>query len=158
MEQLNLNPNNPREIKKETFIKLKKSLKEFSQMLDIRPIVYDETNTILGGNMRYKALQELETEGFEVKDSWFKCVTNLTEEQKKEFIIKDNIAFGEWDYDALANEWSDLPLGEWGIDIGKWADEIIGDVNKEIDTNELGKDLDIECPKCHFKFKKDVQL
>ena len=57
MEQLNLNPNNPREIKKETFIKLKKSLKEFSQMLDIRPIVYDETNTILGGNMRYKALQ-----------------------------------------------------------------------------------------------------
>lgn len=51
-----------------------------------------------------------------------------------------------------------MPLGEWGIDIGKWADEIIGDVNKEIDTNELGKDLDIECPKCHFKFKKDVQL
>ena len=86
-------------------------------MMDIRPIVYDENNVILGGNMRYRALQELETEGLEVKDSWFLNVKDLTEQQKKEFIIKDNVGFGEWDYDILANEWDSLPLDEWGLSV-----------------------------------------
>ena len=91
-------------------------------MLDIRPIVYDETNTILGGNMRYKALEVLELEGFEVKDNWFKCVKDLTEKEKKEFIIKDNVPFGDWDWDTLLMN-GDLPLNDWGLDISKWTDE-----------------------------------
>jgi hypothetical protein len=137
MKELILNPNNPREIKKDVFEKLKRSLLDFPQMLDIRPIVYDEKNIILGGNMRYKALQELDREGFEVKDTWFKNVTDLTEKQKKEFVIKDNVAFGEWDYDALANEWSDLPLEEWGINTDAWGATIIDDMSLEDKDHEF---------------------
>lgn len=137
MEQLNLNPNNPRIIKKESFEKLKKSIKEFPQMLDIRPIIYDETSTILGGNMRYRALQELEKEGLEIKDSWFKNVNDLTEEQKKEFVIKDNVPFGDWDYDVLANEWSDLPLDDWGVDTTQWDNnEVVEDEPPEVSDEE----------------------
>lgn len=139
MKELILNPNNPREIKKDVFEKLKRSLKDFPQMLDIRPIVYDETNTILGGNMRYKALQELEKEGLAIKDSWFKNVTDLTEEQKKEFIIKDNVAFGEWDYNALANEWDDLPLNDWGLDLPDADIGIIEDMSLEDKDHEFAQ-------------------
>ena len=115
MIKLILNPDNPRTITKDKFEKLKKSIKEFPRMLDLRPIIYDESLVILGGNMRYKALEELEAEGLEIKDNWFLSVKDLTEVQKKEFVVKDNVPFGDWDWDILANEWSDLPLADWGL-------------------------------------------
>lgn len=94
--------NNPRQINQKDFEKLKKSLKEFPEMKEIREVVIDENNRILGGHMRVKALLELGE-----KTVWVKQVFGLTEEQKNGFVIKDNIANGEWDMDILANEWSD---------------------------------------------------
>jgi len=154
LNKLKLNPNNPRLIKDEAFERLKKKIKEFPQMLEKRPIVYDESFIVLGGNMRLRALRELVKEGLKIKDNYFVCAKGWTEEQKRSFIINDNLADGEWDYDLLANEWGDLPLGEWGIDPIKWS-ENLENVNKEIDINNLGENLDIECPRCHFKFKKE---
>jgi len=122
-EKLKINPNNPRTIKGDKFEKLKKSIKEFPQMLKLRPIVYDDSYIVLGGNMRLRALQELKNDGFEVLDGYFIKAEDLSEERKKEFIIKDNVPFGEWDDDMLANEWSDLPLEEWGIDTSGWSDK-----------------------------------
>tara|TARA_R100000278_G_scaffold123250_1_gene112258 strand:+ start:3223 stop:3939 length:717 start_codon:yes stop_codon:yes gene_type:complete len=108
------NPNNPRYINKEKFKKLVKSLKDLPSMLDVRPIVVDENMIVLGGNMRLKALKEA---GFtEVK---IHQVKNWSEEQKKEFIIKDNSSFGEWDWDILANEWDLDLLDDWGLDLNK---------------------------------------
>lgn len=103
---------NPRQINQKDFEKLKKSLKEFPEMKEIREVVIDENNRILGGHMRVKALKELGE-----KTVYVKQVFGLTEEQKNEFVIKDNIANGEWDMDELANSWSDLPLDEWGLEI-----------------------------------------
>jgi DNA modification methylase len=134
LSKLQVNPNNPRTITSDKFLKLKKSLREFPSMLELRPIIYDENNIVLGGNMRLKALQELEQEGVEIKESWFKKTSELTEEQKREFIIKDNVPFGEWDEDLLANEWSDLPLDEWGVDTAGWkSNEVIEDEPPEVE-------------------------
>lgn len=126
MIQLTPNPNNPRTITKDKFEKLKKSIREFPKMLDLRPIIYDENLVILGGNMRYKALEELEREGFEIKDNWFLNVNDLTETQKKEFIVKDNVPFGDWDWDILANEWGELELENWGLDLPKNTERLSG--------------------------------
>lgn len=115
---------NPRQIKKDDFERLKKSLKEFPEMLDVREIVIDEDGAILGGNQRYKALlANGETE------ATVKQVVGWSEAKKREFVIKDNIANGEWDMDTLANQWDDLPLNEWGMEID-WEepkDEIVED-------------------------------
>ena len=135
MIKLTLNPDNPRTITKDKFEKLKKSIKKFPRMLDLRPIIYDENLVILGGNMRYKALCDLEVEGMEIKDNWFISVNDLTPEQKKEFIVKDNVPFGDWDWDILANEWSDLPLGDWGLNTYK--------IDDPIDVNELWKEAEM---------------
>ena len=94
------NPNNPRVIKDDKFKKLVQSIKDFPKMLELRPIVIDEDNVVLGGNMRLRALQELGTKEVPVL-----YANDLTEEQKKEFIIKDNVGFGEWEWEQLANEW-----------------------------------------------------
>ena len=117
------NPNNPRLVKDDKFSKLCNSLKEFGEkMMPLRPIVIDENNIILGGNMRYKALKEI---GFkEVPESWIKQAKNLTEEEKKEFIIKDNVGFGAWDWDTLANEWDSEELEKWGLDIPDFEEDI----------------------------------
>ena len=112
------NKDNPRLIKDENFKKLVKSIKEFPQMLNIRPIVVNEENIVLGGNMRLKACKEAG-----LKEVPIMKASNLTAEQQREFIIKDNVGFGEWDWDILANEWDELQLQEWGIDIpikGDW--------------------------------------
>ena len=110
--EIKLNPDNPRTISKKDMALLVKSLKDFPEMLKLREIVVDETMTILGGNMRYLALQK-----FGAKECVAKIVTGLTHEQKREFVIKDNGGFGSWDMDALANEWGDLPLVDWGVDL-----------------------------------------
>ena len=88
-------------------------------MLSLRPLVIDENNVVLGGNMRLKALQEL---GFtEVDEAWVKRSSDLTEDEKKRFIIADNVAFGQWDWDTLANDWDVVDLEAWGLEIPGWA-------------------------------------
>ncbi len=104
------NTSNPRFIGKDKFKKLVKSLKEFPEMLKLRPIVVDDNNIILGGNMRYKAAVELG-----MKEIWVIQADDLSEKQKQEFIIKDNVGFGEWDWDILANDWDVKKLEDWGL-------------------------------------------
>jgi DNA modification methylase len=106
------NPKNPRLIKDDKFRKLVKSIQEFPQMLELRPIVVDENNIVLGGNMRLKACKEAG-----LKEVYIVKAENLTEQQKDEFIVKDNVGFGEWDWDILANEWDTEKLDEWGLDL-----------------------------------------
>lgn len=101
---------NPRTISKKDFATLKKSLKDFPSMLEVREIVVDENGVILGGNQRYKGLMALGKTKIKVKK-----VTGWTDEEKREFVIKDNIANGEWDTDRLANEWDKTKLEEWGL-------------------------------------------
>jgi DNA modification methylase len=109
--KIKLNPNNPRIIKDDKFKKLVQSIKDFPEMLDIRPIVVNKDGIILGGNMRFKACLEAG-----IKEPPYKVV-DLTEEQQKEFLIKDNVSGGEWDWDALANEWDVEQLDSWGLDM-----------------------------------------
>ena len=160
LHELKLNPKNPRTISKKDFEALKKSIKEFPEMLEKRRIVYDETKTVLGGNMRLRALLELEAEGFEIKDDYFQSAEGWTEKQKMEFVIKDNVERGAWDDDVLANEWDDLPLEEWGIDTKGWdSEELIEDeapeVSQEEPVSKLGEVYQlgrwIYCPKCKKK-------
>ncbi len=106
------NPSNPRIIKDDKFKKLVKSIQEFPQMLDLRPIVVDANMVVLGGNMRLKACVAAG-----LKEVPIVVADNLTEEQQAEFIIKDNVGFGEWDWDLLANEWDEQLLQEWGLDL-----------------------------------------
>ncbi len=116
------NPKNPRLIKDDKFKKLVKSIQEFPDMLNKRPlIVFTDTDgkyVVLGGNMRLKALKELNYKEVPIilADEW-------TEEQKAEFLIKDNVGFGEWDWDSLANEWDAEKLDEWGLDLPIIMDE-----------------------------------
>jgi DNA modification methylase len=112
INEIKPNPNNPRIIKDDKFKKLVKSIQDFPQMLELRPIVIDENNIVLGGNMRLKACIEAG-----LKDVPVKQAKELTEEQKKEFIVKDNVGYGEWDWDDLANNWDEQLLTEWGLDI-----------------------------------------
>ncbi len=106
------NQNNPRLIKDDKFKKLVQSIKDFPQMLAIRPIVVNADMTVLGGNMRLKACKDAGLEKVPVI-----MANDLTEEQQKEFIIKDNVGFGEWDWEMIANEWDAEQLTEWGLDI-----------------------------------------
>ena len=109
------NPNNPRIIRNEKFEKLKRSIEEFPEMMELRPIVIDETNTIIGGNMRFRALQELGKK--EVSNNWIKKASELTEDQKKRFVITDNASFGEWEWGALKSDWDLDFVADWGVDI-----------------------------------------
>lgn len=119
IDNLKPNPKNPRTISKGEFEKLKNKIKAFPQMLEKRPIVY-VGDIVLGGNQRLRAVKELMQEGFKVKDSYFSDASDWTEEQKQQFIITDNISDGEWDMDMIANEWSGLPLEEWGMNPADW--------------------------------------
>ena len=114
------NPNNPRIIKNDKFKKLVKSIQEFPEMLKLRPIVVDEDMMVLGGNMRLKASKDAG-----LKEVWIEVAEGLTEEQKQEFIVKDNVGFGEWEWDMLANEWDSVQLSEWGLDVWENHDDTI---------------------------------
>jgi hypothetical protein len=107
------NTSNPRIIKDDKFKKLVKSIKEFPEMLNLRPIVVDKDMVVLGGNMRLKACQAAG-----LKEVPIIVADQLTPEQQAEFIIKDNVGFGEWDWDILANEWDAALMTDWGLDIG----------------------------------------
>tara|TARA_R110000803_G_scaffold25845_3_gene61716 strand:+ start:2714 stop:3292 length:579 start_codon:yes stop_codon:yes gene_type:complete len=130
---LKSNESNPRLIKEAKFKKLVKSIKEFPEMLELRPIVVDEQMVILGGNMRYKACQEVG-----LKEVYIKVAKGLSDEQKKEFIVKDNVGFGEWDWNLLGNEWNNIKLGEWGMDV--WQPEEAVDYSV-LDDLDLGGSL-----------------
>jgi ParB-like chromosome segregation protein Spo0J len=106
------NPNNPRIIKDDKFAKLVKSINEFPQMLNLRPIVVNDDMVVLGGNMRLKACKEAG-----LKEIPIIKASELTEEQQKEFIVKDNVGYGEWDWNDLANNWDSEQLIDWGLDI-----------------------------------------
>ena len=105
------NGNNPRLIKDSKFKKLVTSIKEFPEMLKLRPIVVNSDMVVLGGNMRLKACKEAG-----LKEVYILKADDLTEEQEKEFIVKDNVGFGEWDWDILGNEWNVKQLEDWGLD------------------------------------------
>ena len=119
INELKPNESNPRIIKDGKFKKLVKSIKDFPEMLELRPIVIAEDNIILGGNMRYRACIEAG-----LKDVPVKIAKGLTEEQKQEFIVKDNVGFGEWEWDMLGNEWDNVKLGEWGLDVWQPEEDI----------------------------------
>ena len=106
------NPNNPRVIKDDKFKKLVKSITDFPQMLELRPIVVNDEMIVLGGNMRLKALEHLG-----IEETYIIKAGDLTDKQEQEFIIKDNVGYGEWDWDQLANEWDVQDLDEWGLDL-----------------------------------------
>jgi ParB-like chromosome segregation protein Spo0J len=122
LKDIKPNPNNPRVLRDDKFQKLKQSITEFPKMLALRPMVIDENNVVLGGNMRLRALQEL---GFtDVEEAWVKRSSDLTEDEKKRFIIADNVAFGEWDWDTLANDWEVVDLEAWGLEIPQFNQDI----------------------------------
>jgi len=112
IEDVKLNDDNPRTIKEVKFKQLVKSLQEFPEMLEIRPIVVDEEMIVLGGNMRLRACISAGLSEVDIIQ-----VKGLTDEQKREFIVKDNVGYGEWDWDILANEWDVEKLADWGLDI-----------------------------------------
>jgi len=135
INEVKSNPNNPRIIKDDKFKKLVASIKELPQMLELRPIVVNEDMVVLGGNMRLKACKEAG-----LKEIPIIKASELTEEQQRAFIIKDNVGFGEWDWDALANEWDAEQLEEWGLDVpnleGVELDAVEDDFEADADAIE----------------------
>jgi len=132
ISQIKPNPENPRIIKDHKFKQLVESIKSFPQMLELRPIVIDENNIVLGGNMRLKACTEAG-----LTDVPVIYAKDLTEKQKKEFIIKDNVGYGEWDWDDLANNWDEQLLTEWGLDILNFQTDTFADLNKELSLDDV---------------------
>lgn len=128
------NPNNPRIIKDDKFLKLVNSIKEFPEMLKIRPIVINQDNIVLGGNMRLKACKEAK-----LKEIPVIMASDLTEAQQREFIIKDNIGFGEWDFQDLAQNWDSEELESWGLNIPTFADEVDYSI---LDNENVSDELD----------------
>ena len=112
VSEIRPNPNNPRVIKDDKFKKLLKSITDFPQMLELRPIVVNDDMIVLGGNMRLKALEHLG-----IEETYIIKAKDLTDKQEQEFIIKDNVGYGEWDWDQLANEWDVEDLDDWGLDL-----------------------------------------
>jgi len=138
INEIKPNPNNPRIIKDHKFKQLVKSIQDFPQMLELRPIVIDENNMVLGGNMRLKACIEAGITDVPVKQA-----KDLTEEQKKEFIVKDNVGYGEWDWDDLANNWDIEELTEWGLDIPNFDNGDYADKNKELNIDDIEDSMTI---------------
>ncbi len=171
IEELKLNLDNPRNITGEDFEKLCKSVKEFPKMMDLRPIIIDNNNMVLAGNMRLQALIAL---GYkEVPDNWVKKASSLTKAEKRRFIIADNVNFGEFDPEKLVEGWDREELESWGKDIVNWdvksgfeVDTAPGSSSKEITDEQiraaaqrLGKDktdnkkyIEVTCPECSHDF------
>jgi DNA modification methylase len=138
INEVKSNPNNPRIIKDDKFKKLVASIKELPQMLELRPIVVNEDMIVLGGNMRLKACKEAG-----LKEIPIIKASELNEEQQRAFIIKDNVGFGEWDWDALANEWDAEQLAEWGLDVPNFEGVELDAVEDDFDAPEGGIETDI---------------
>jgi site-specific DNA-methyltransferase (adenine-specific) len=138
INEIKPNPSNPRIIKDDKFKKLVKSIQDFPQMLELRPIVIDENNIVLGGNMRLKACIQAGLTDVPVKQA-----KELTEEQKKEFIVKDNVGYGEWDWDDLANNWDEELLTEWGLDIPNFDATVLDAEEDDFAVPDGGSETDI---------------
>jgi len=140
LSDIKANPNNPRIIKDEKFEKLKKSITEFPKMMALRPMVINEDNIVLGGNMRLKALKEL---GYtELPDEWVKRAEDLTDEEARRFIIADNVGFGEHDWEILANEWDAEELADWGLEGFPFDDAT--ELEAEEDDYEQPDDIQVD--------------
>ena len=126
--KIKANPNNPRLIKDDKFAKLVKSIKQFPEMLKIRPIVVNDDWVVLGGNMRLKACKEAGLTELPVIRA-----SELTEEQQREFIIKDNVGFGEWEWEMIASDWDAEELEDWGLDVPGF----------DVDSDEYGEDFSL---------------
>lgn len=145
IKDLKINPKNPRVIKDIKYKRLLKSIEEFPEMLELRPIMVDENNIVLGGNMRLKACRELKkkevptiryTEEIHKASYLYKEKKIPYEEACEQLVIKDNASFGEWDWDVLANEWDTTFLSEWGVDVWQNMDDIVDSVNKGDEFSE----------------------
>ena len=133
------NSENPRYIKDEKFKKLVQSLRDFPEMANVRPIVVNKEMIVLGGNMRLKAMQEAGWKEVPVE------VVDWSEEKQREFIIKDNVGFGEWDWDELANTWDAEELKDWGLDVWQPEEEVdYSGANQEIDVDNLDGSMTIK--------------
>jgi DNA modification methylase len=130
IEQVKLNPNNPRVIKDEKFKKLVKSLKDFPEMAEVREIIVNKDNVILGGNMRLRAMKEAGWTEVPIR------VVDWSEEKQKEFVIKDNSSFGEWDWEQLANQYEAEQLQDWGLDLPNMFDKVIEDEPPKLQEGE----------------------
>ena len=138
INEIKPNPSNPRIIKDDKFKKLVKSIQDFPQMLELRPIVIDENNIVLGGNMRLKACIEAG-----LKDVPVLQAKDLTIKQKGEFIVKDNVGYGEWDWDDLANNWDEQLLTEWGLDIPNFDATVLEAEEDGFSAPDGGTETDI---------------
>jgi ParB-like chromosome segregation protein Spo0J len=148
------NPNNPRTIKDDKFQKLVQSIKDFPKMLEIRPIVVNDDMIVLGGNMRLKACKEAG-----LKEVTIIKASELTEDEQKQFIIKDNVSGGEFDWEMLANEWDSEELEAWGLDVPEFATEVDYSILDDEDledqlndmTNGVKKAIQIEFEAKHYE-------
>jgi len=131
LSEIKQNPKNPRIIKDDKFRKLVESIKSLPKMLELRPIVVDDNDVVLGGNMRLKACQEAG-----LSEAPVMKISDFTEEQKQQFIIKDNVGFGEWEWDILANEWDAEKLIEWGLEVWQQSSSINEIMEGELDLTE----------------------
>ena len=167
ISQIKLNENNPRIIKDDKFKKLCASIREFPEMLELRPIIIDENNMVLGGNMRTLAAR---TVG--LKEVPIIRADKLTELQKQEFIIKDNVSSGEWDWDVVANVYEQETINAWGLEVVSWNQNYTpefnpaiagGDVTQEAvekRAQEMAKEIvktlqlkSVICPNCEYEFE-----
>jgi DNA modification methylase len=138
ISEVKKNPNNPRTIKDEKFAKLVQSIREFPEMLRLRPIVVNDDMVVLGGNMRLKACKEAGLKVVPIIKA-----SDLTEDQQREFIIKDNVGFGEWDWEMVANEWDSDKLGEWGLDLPDMDAKVLDAEEDDFDVPDGGIETDI---------------
>ena len=139
ISQIKSNPNNPRLIKDDKFYKLVKSLEEDPDFCNVRPVVVNKDMIVLGGNMRLKAAKELGWKEIPCE------IVDWSEEKQRAFTIKDNVGYGEWDWEMLANEWDAEQLNEWGLDVPKFAEPVdYSDKNEEIDIDALDTEMIIK--------------
>ena len=141
LSNIRVNPNNPRICKDDKFQKLVNSIREFPKMMELRPMVVNSDNIVLGGNMRLKALKEL---GYkDIPDEWVKSARDLTEDEARRFIIADNVGFGEHDWEVLKNEWDVDELNDWGLDIPDFDVEPLEAEEDDFEVPEGGIETDI---------------
>jgi hypothetical protein len=148
IKEIKSNPKNPRVLKDDKFKKLVQSLKDFPEMANVRPIVVNTDMIVLGGNMRLRAMQEA---------GWKKAPVQIVDwsiEKQNEFIIKDNVGFGEWDWDVLANEWNEDELENWGLDLPILDEKEL----KENGEINFSTELDFESNYIVLKFNKDIDF
>ena len=160
---LKMNPSNPRKIQPEKLERLCASIKALPQMMALRPIVYDpETMRVLGGNQRLAAIRKLGMK--EIPDEWAIAATDLTPEQQKEFVLRDNVQFGEWDFEILSAEFGEFDLGEMGMDMPEidvknpsfddsdTTDEDVENTDISPKTNDDKQYLELICPECGHEY------